>query len=198
MSCHSCHINGHTNHQLNDNFSDQSFNTPKLVISLLGRCTPLMEPFAWNGSRPNLTSQIQNSVAETMHGKESLSLDELRALEAYLAKLPPPPSILEARGEIDASSIQHGRDLFENLQCGECHPSPSYTSTGLFDVGLADESDWRRFNPPSLIGVGQRDRFLHDGRTESLDDLFRNVRHQLPRELSDDERVSLITFLKSL
>ena len=32
MSCHSCHVDGHTSGFLNDNFSDQSFGAPKRIL----------------------------------------------------------------------------------------------------------------------------------------------------------------------
>ena len=50
MSCHSCHTDGHTNGQLNDNLSDfKTFGAPKRVLSLLGKRDTM--PLAWNGGR---------------------------------------------------------------------------------------------------------------------------------------------------
>ncbi len=72
------------------------------------------------------------------------------------------------------------------------------TSEQTFDVGLVDELGQRRFNPPSLVGVSQRDRLLHDGRAAGLAELFTRFRHGLTRELSDDETQALVDFLNGL
>jgi len=44
-------------------------------------------------------------------------------------------------------------------------------------IGLIDETGNTRFNPPSLRGVHQRGRLLHDGRAESLRALFEDHQH---------------------
>jgi hypothetical protein len=65
-------------------------------------------------------------------------------------------------------------------------------------VGLPDKFGKRDFNPPSLLGVGHRDRLFHDNRAASLEDVFRKHRHQLKGELSPAEIADLIVFLESL
>ncbi|MEO1994427.1 MAG: YVTN family beta-propeller domain-containing protein, partial [Planctomycetaceae bacterium] len=78
-------------------------------------------------------------------------------------------------------------------------PAPLYTSAESVDVGLVDENGRRRFNPPSLRGLGQRDHFFHDGRVNRIEDVVLQTRHQLGAEhLSADEAAALIAFLKSL
>ena len=66
-------------------------------------------------------------------------------------------------------------------------------------MGLVDENGRRKFNPPSLRGLGQRDRFFHDGRANRVEDVVLQARHQLGTEkLSASEAAALIAFLKSL
>ena len=77
-------------------------------------------------------------------------------------------------------------------------PRPTYTSAGRYDVGLADEVGNRKFNPPSLRGVGRRDRFLHDGRASSLEEVFRDHAPPPGAVLSPRETADLIAFLKTL
>ncbi len=190
MSCHSCHTDGHTNGQLNDNLSDGSFGAPKRVLSLLG--VTETGPWAWNGQVETLTQQISNSIQHTMQG-EVPSDDQVEALVAYLETLPAPPPADGAAG--DAGT---GEALFKSLGCGRCHSPPTYTSQQAYDVALVDSVGNATFNPPSLRGVGRRQSFIHDGRADSLEDVFLKHRHQLDRKLDDSELKALLHFLRSI
>jgi YVTN family beta-propeller protein len=196
MSCHSCHTDGHTNGLLNDNLSDGTFGAPKRVLSLLGSADTA--PFAWNAGAKDLVTQIRTSISVTMQGDQPPTEKQLSALAAYLQTLPLPPPIDEARGNLDESAVERGRALFAEQRCARCHAPPTYTTPRTYDVGLADKLGNKLFNPPSLRGVSQRGPYFHDNRAMSLDDVFRNHRHQLKRDLTDDERRDLLAFLKSL
>ena len=63
---------------------------------------------------------------------------------------------------------------------------------------VRDERNRLKFNPPALRGVGQRERFFHDGRADSLEEVFRTHRHQLDEGANDRELDDLIQFLRSL
>ena len=63
----SCHTDGHTNGQFNDNLSDGSFGAAKRVLSLLG--VGETKPWAWNGRVKTLEQQLTNSIRKTMQGK---------------------------------------------------------------------------------------------------------------------------------
>jgi cytochrome c peroxidase len=88
--------------------------------------------------------------------------------------------------------------VFDRLECQQCHPAPWYTSPRLFDVGMPDENGQREFNPPSLRGVGHRDRYFHDNRAETLADVFRKHHHQVPHDLNKREVEDLAAFLRTL
>jgi YVTN family beta-propeller protein len=191
MSCHSCHIDGHSNGQVNDNFSDGSEGAPKRVLSLLGVADT--GPWAWNGQMHALEAQLLKSTRETMQGK-GLSAEQAADLAAYLRTLRAPRPATRA----DSDAIQRGREVFEREGCTQCHAPPTYTSPGRYDVGLRDEQGETRFNPPSLRGVSQRDRLLHDNRAVGLEDLFTRHRHQLDGELSAEDLQDLLRFLCSL
>lgn len=194
MSCHSCHVEGHTSGFLNDNFSDQSFGAPKRILSLLGHGDTA--PFAWNGSAVTLEDQIRSSIEITMQTDDNYTEEQIAGLARFVESLPAPPSLAASRGvTVDSGK---GRALFADLGCAECHAGPHYTSPQLRVVGLRDELGKEEFNPPSLVGVSQRQRFLHDARYSSLRDLFEQDRHQLKRELSDTELNHLLEFLSTL
>ncbi len=199
MSCASCHVDGHSNGQLNDNFSDGSFGAPKRVLTLLGVAET--EPLAWNGKQSSLEAQVRASIEATMQAPEPPSEAEVAAIAAFVRSLDAPPSIDAARDRIDASfreGIARGEAVFRRSGCSECHAGNRFTSPETYDVGLEDEQGNRRFNPPSLRGLSQRGPYLHDGRAADLDQLFGELRHQLDEPLSEADRTDLITFLRSL
>lgn len=196
MSCHSCHTNGHTNGGLNDNFSDGSFGAPKRVLSLLGHANT--EPFAWDGSFASLHGQLANTIEKTMQSGSKPDENQVADLVEFLRSLAPPPSILDARDEWDNRKIARGRELFGQLDCVRCHLPPAFTSAELYDVGVRDRMDNREFNPPSLIGVGQRDRLFHDGSVFSLKSLLVEHRHQIDEPLNQSELDDLLAFLRSI
>ncbi|MDB5348022.1 MAG: family beta-propeller repeat protein [Schlesneria sp.] len=191
FSCASCHVDGHSNGLLNDNFTDESFGTAKRVLSLKG--VGDTAPYAWSGRFTTLAEQIQHSVKSTMQGDE-LSEEQTGDLEVYLRTLPPAPPT----GAMDQSASERGARLFVRLDCNRCHTQPAYTSARTADVKLKDEQGLSKFNPPSLRGVSQNGPYFHDGRAETLSDVFSKFQHQLESKLTDDEVRDLVAYLNSL
>ncbi|MBT3890212.1 MAG: c-type cytochrome [Planctomycetaceae bacterium] len=202
MSCHSCHTDGHTNGLLNDNFSDKSFGAPKRVLTLLGKANTA--PFAWNGKAADLQTQIKNSLTLTMQMDDPPSDEQLQELAAFVKTLPTPPSIDEARNRVDKAAIARGQKVFQQADCRQCHAPPAFTVTGLFDVGLSDSEGNLEFNPPSLLGVGQRVHFFHNNTAKTLSDVFLKHKHPLGPGAMDAELLTpqqvadLVNFLRSL
>lgn len=195
MSCHSCHVDGHSNGLLNDNLGDAGFGAPKRVLSLLG--TVDTGPWAWNGQVHSLRDQVVDSVTTTMRGQPPTSR-QTRDLVAFLRGLGDPAPGLQPETRPQRQSVQRGGRLFRQFGCTQCHPAPYYTSYGGYNVGLKDEVGYREFNPPSLRGVAQRRRLFHDNRASSLEEVFARFRHRLPRKLSERELADLVSFLRSL
>lgn len=191
FSCHSCHTDGHTNGRLNDNLGDGSFGAPKRVLSLRG--VKDTGPYAWNGSVPDLNSQIRKSIETTMHGPK-LDESQVRDLAAFVGSLRPPPP----RKIVDEATRQRGRLVFEQHGCDDCHAPTTYTSPKTYHVGLADEEGRTAFNPPSLRGVSQGGPYFHDNRAATLEDVFLVHKHQLKNELSKDALQDLLSFLRNL
>jgi mono/diheme cytochrome c family protein len=145
---------------------------------------------------PELKQQIVKSVQTTMRGKP-IGDEQADALVAFLQTLAPAPPASSA-AEFDAAAIERGRRFFESQDCQRCHAPPSYTTAAAYDVGLKDELDASRFNPPSLRGVGQRDRLFHDNRAASLPEVFSRFKHQLREAPSERDLADLVAFLRSL
>lgn len=198
MSCHSCHTDGHTNGEMNDNFSDKSFGAPKRVLSLLGRLGTA--PFAWNASADDLETQVRKSVQHTMQSDTPPSDEQVKAIGQFVRSLNPPPPIDQLRGRQDDARVGRGRAVFDRLRCARCHAPPVYTTPRTYDVGLEDKLGKTQFNPPSLRGVGQRGPYyFHDNRAKTLADVFRTHNHKLPTgELDKCDLDDLLAFLRSL
>ena len=196
MSCHSCHTDGHTSNRLADTLGDGGYGNAKRIPSLLG--TKDTGPWAWTGSQKTLRGQLQKSFRSTMHSP-SPTPEVVSDLTAYLKTLPPAPSLLKARfASIEAKpdSVVAGAKVFQSAGCTECHSGRQFTADAAFDVELEDQLGLRQFNPPSLKGVSQRDRLLHDGRAKSLSDVL--ALHPPGHSLSREESSQLIEFLNSL
>ena len=98
----------------------------------------------------------------------------------------------------DPLAVERGQKVFQTQRCASCHASPTYTTPRVYRVGLEDEKGNDRFNPPSLVGVGQRAPYLHDGRAKTLESVFSEVRHKVSPDLTDDQLSDLLAFLRSL
>ncbi len=197
LSCHSCHTDGHTIGLLADTSSDNSFGTPKRILSLRG--TRDNNPWSWNGLFRELHEQVSSSFTSTLQGP-GISANEAADVVTYLHTLEAPPPVDDATwSEAERQQIAAGRQLFTTLGCGECHvPPQTYTVDQVFDVGLSDERDQSKFNPPSLRGLSQRSGYFHDRRAATLEAVFEDWGHQLPRALTAQEQQQLLQFLRSL
>ncbi|HEV3006042.1 MAG TPA: c-type cytochrome, partial [Pirellulales bacterium] len=162
-------------------------------------------PFGWNGGMPDLETQIRTSISSTMRGQAPTD-DQVADLAAYLRTLSLVSGGVRAPGAggdgVDLAALQElvdrGQEVFARQNCVRCHAPPTYTSKGAYDVGLSDEAGHVEFNPPSLRGVGRRERLFHDHRAGDLGEVFTRWRHQLQTELDDDELRWLIAFLRTL
>jgi cytochrome c peroxidase len=130
----------------------------------------------------------------------ALSEDQVGDLTSFLSKLePPPPPEPVTDDRADREQVERGRRVFEAKGCVRCHIPPlTYSSGGVHDVGFADEKGLRKFNPPSLRGVGQGYRFLHDGRAATLEEVFTKYEHRLGGDTPEADIADLLRFLRSL
>ena len=202
-SCHSCHPDGHTNGLLNENMSDFQIDSPKSILTLLG--AGQSGPWAWLGNRLELKDQINKSIHITMQGGSSQLANSRTedALVAYLQTLQPAPALATARKIKAPESVRRGKAIFEQRRCHDCHTPPGYTTSGTFDVGILDEYGRKEFNPPSLLGVSQRNYFFHDNRAKNLEEIFLKYNHPRTGRTNEnpftaEQIADLIQFLQTL
>ena len=144
-----------------------------------------------------LELQVEKSILTTMRGPQP-SDGAVKAITAFLKTLKPPPSLAEARGTHHPSLAKRGKSVFEARSCADCHEPTAYTSTTTHDVGIHDSRGNQAFNPPSLLGVSQRERLFHDNRAHGLREVFVKFKHGLEEPLPEDELDALLAFLNQL
>jgi cytochrome c peroxidase len=197
-SCNSCHPEGGTRGHNFDTHADGD-GLAKKAPDLHGSSqTP---PWAWNGKFKTLQEQVSASLHSTMAVNQAASPKDVARVTAFLESLLPRPTIHPP--ESLGGNPEKGAALFQKAACAACHKPPFYTIPDLKDVGVFDEYDgYRDYNPPSLLGVGRRSRFLHDGRATSLRSIFtlhdKENRHGKAHTLTQDELSDLVAFLRTL
>ncbi len=201
-SCHTCHYNGGTNSKAMDTQNDGSDLTFKTVI-------PLYEvhktaPWTWHGWQDDLEASIAKSFIDSMQGKASSSEDNKAVIEFLKSLKPVPNPYRSADGNI-SDSAQRGKLVFESsiAGCAKCHSGPNFTDGQIHDVGLGSKDDrYSGYNTPSLVGLINKTRYLHDGRAKSLESVLKqwhapeNVNGE--GKLTDEQLTDLIEYLKSL
>lgn len=120
-------------------------------------------------------------------------------------------------------SAKRGFALFENkAKCVACHQSWRFTDDSFHDIGLRTEDIGRgakvppqvtlmqyAFKTPSLRDLPINGPYMHDGSMLSLEEVIKHYekggierksrsREMKPFELTDDERLALIEFIKAL
>jgi cytochrome c peroxidase len=192
MSCASCHPAGHTTGLNFDTFGDSGFGAPKNTPSLLGVAGT--GPFTWTAKFEQLAGQVHQSFETSLRGPEP-EPGLVEDLVAYLESLSPAPPLRRA----DDPAAVRGAEVFKARRCQTCHEPPLYTIAAIRDVGLDDGSGGhRRFNPPSLRGVGWTAPYLHDGRARTLTEVLQVHLPGRTDPLSPQDRDDLIAFLKAL
>lgn len=198
-SCHSCHVEGHTNGGTFDTFNDGSYDTPKKTLSLRG--VTKTGPWTWHGWQPSLRQLVHDSMTKSMQGPEPTEAD-LDAMLAYLATLDFVPNPRRSP-DGSLSAAQRGRAVFQAKACDTCHAPPNYASSGVYTIGLESPTDAHKgFNPPSLCGVINRAPYLHDGRARTLAEVL--TKYHRPStltgkpDLTPSELADLTAFLNSL
>jgi cytochrome c peroxidase len=111
---------------------------------------------------------------------------------------------LAAPTPVDFAAVARGKQLFESpsVGCAVCHSGPQLSDHQLFDVGTGEVAG-ERFKVPSLIGVGYRAPYLHDGCAATLQDRFTapcdtGDQHGTIQQLDAGQIGDLIAYLEAL
>src|SRR5207245_2297900 len=98
----------------------------------------------------------------------------------------------------DDPSALRGKALFEGAAgCTQCHSGPKLTNNLTVDVGTG-----KAFQVPSLVGVGHRGPWLHDGCAKTLQERFDPAcggsNHGQTAKLGAPQIDDLVAYLESL
>lgn len=201
-SCHTCHYNGGINSRAMDTGNDGSINTFKTVLPL--ERVQQTKPWTWHGWQTDIENAIVRSFTNTMQGPD-ISQQDVKHLLTYLETLDVPKSPhLDESSRLSEAALR-GSQVFqsEKAGCARCHSGDNFTDGEIHDVGLGSNNDqFRGYNTPMLRGLYRKVRYLHDGRTRSLEQLL--TEHHAPENitgqgtLNEQERQDLIAYLMSL
>jgi YVTN family beta-propeller protein len=197
FTCASCHPDGRSDGLVWDLERDGIGNF-KRTKSLLG--VKDTAPYGWHGNSPTLADRVQGTL-RTLHRHEPTA-NEIEDLVAYLKTLPPPrPPVPK---EADRPAIARGQALFEGKgECRTCHRRIGLDDGRSHDIGTRAAGDTQdRFDTPALRGLAQSPRYLHDGRSNNLEEVFTKYnpkhRHGAAHQLTGAELADLIAYLNSL
>jgi hypothetical protein len=162
IACAQCHVEGGEDGRVWKFTPEGSRRTQALHIGISGT-----EPFHWDGALSNLGALMDEVFVGRMAGpKETPARED--ALKDWLDGLAPPAAIA------DASSPQaaRGKALFESADvgCNSCHSGDKHTNNTTVFVGTTEPD--HLVQVPSLVGVGYRAPFIHNGCAATLRDRF--------------------------
>jgi len=201
-SCHTCHYEGGTSSVPMDTLNDGSPFTLKTVLPLYN----LHEtgPWTWHGWQADLHAAMKKSLTDTMLGPPPTD-DDAKALLAYVQSMEAPPNPFRGASGSLSAAAERGKRIFESEKaaCSMCHRGPHFTDGQVHDVGLGSPRDrYKGYNTPSLRGVYQKVKLLHDGRADSLREALtgphapENVAGS--GKLSEEELSDLLEYLMTL
>jgi mono/diheme cytochrome c family protein len=118
------------------------------------------------------------------------------ALSSWLFSLSRPPALRDAG---DAAA-QRGRALFESAEvgCASCHAGEKLTNNETVAIDTAREA----LQVPSLVAIGQRSPFMHDGCASTLSARFDPAcggnAHGNTAGLAPEQLADLVAYLEAL
>jgi hypothetical protein len=161
---------------------------------------------------PRLNDPVQFPVAArnnfaNVRSDPDLISAKLPALHFYQLAIvaPRPPA-----GSFDNNAALRGKRLFEGkATCASCHVAPTFTEPGwnmhtAQEIGIdsfqADRAPDKRYRTAPLKGLWTHTKggFYHDGRFATLRDVVNHYDSHFGLHLSEQEKMDLIEYLKSI
>ncbi len=193
VACASCHVEGDDDGRV-WNFDCSAAGARRTQSLQTG--VRDSEPFHWAGDEANMTLLMKDVFVTRMSGP-SLANDQVDALVTWIDAQPRRPHARPA----DGAAVERGRVLFNDTNgaaCASCHAGARLSNNTSVDVGTG-----RAFQVPSLLGVGTRGPFMHNGCAQTLRDRFRpecggGDAHGVTSKLGEAQISDLIAYLDSL
>jgi mono/diheme cytochrome c family protein len=189
LACASCHPEGGEDGLVWDFATIGKRRTQHLGGGILTRA-----PYHWVGDMTDLTKLMNDVFAIRMSGGTPTRSQKL-SLGPWLDRVRAP----QAPIVIDADAIARGKAVFDDAAtaCASCHNGPQLTNNTLVNVGTSG-----KFKVPSLLGVGARAPYMHDGTATTLHDRFSprggGDAHGKTSQLTTQQIDDLVAYLDSL
>ena len=116
-------------------------------------------PLHWRGEHADMDALLTDTFERRM-GAETGSTNA-EGFAAFLAEIPAAPTSGTAPPAV-----------FVSAGCDTCHSGARYTDETNHDVGTLDHGVRTSFQTPSLLGVGVRGPWMHDGCADTLAERF--------------------------
>lgn len=193
IACASCHLEGAEDGRVwkFDTIGDR--RTQSVNVGLGGT-----EPFHWDGDMQDLGALVHEVFVRRMGGPEE-SAERVSALGSWLDSLRPNAPIVD----VSSDAALRGKALFESaaVGCVTCHSGSKHTSNQNAYVGTTEVG--HSLQVPSLVGVGYRAPFLHNGCAATLRDRFDPAcgggdEHGHTSALTSTQIDDLVQYLESL
>jgi hypothetical protein len=191
LACASCHAEGNDDGRT-WNFTCQG---PRRTQSLQAGGLRGTEPFHWDGLETDMNRLMTDVFVGRMSGPV-LGTDQIDGLMTWVDNQPRVPRAAPA----DAAAVDRGRALFNDATragCATCHAGSRFTNNATVDVGTGG-----MFQVPSLVGIGSRGPFMHDGCAATLGDRFNPAcggdKHGNTAGLNANEMSDLISYMQSI
>ena len=187
LACASCHPEGREDGLVWTFEGIGARRTQNISGGILARA-----PFHWNGDMTDLDELMTEVFAKRMSGMTE-SASSRTSLGPWLDRVPAPKGVIA-----DAGAVARGRTLFDavDVGCATCHSGPQLSNNKIVDAGRG----WHKV--PSLVGVGARPPFMHDGCAATLADRFGpcggGALHGKTSQLSAAQLADLVAYLESL
>jgi hypothetical protein len=189
LACASCHPEGRDDGLVWEFQDIGKRRTQSLAGNILQRA-----PYHWNGDMDSLDTLVHDVFATRMGGG-GVTRSQTLSLGPWLQRIPAPAGVVG-----DTAAVERGRAIFDSAEvgCVTCHTGATLSSNELVDVGTNG-----RFKVPSLVGVGARAPFMHDGCATTLRDRFSPTcgggdLHGKTSALTPGQLADLTSYLESL
>jgi hypothetical protein len=189
ISCASCHPEG-----MEDGRTWEFADIGKRRSQSVAGGVMATAPFHWDGDIAGFT-ELVHEVFESRMGGARPNSQQIEKFSSWLDRIPAPAALA-----VDGTAAERGRAIFESAQagCSSCHAGSHFTNNNAYDVGTGGH-----FQVPSLVGIGARAPYLHDGCATTLRARFGadcggGDQHGMTSRLNAGQIDDLVAFLESL
>lgn len=190
LACASCHAEGRDDGHVWI-FSDTG---PRRTQALAGTIEGTA-PYHWGGDLDDLQAVMDLVLTERMAGPRE-SEERVSALQSWIEQVPP----IRVAAHVSTEVVDRGQALYESEEvgCASCHGGLKLTNNENADVGRGDA-----LQTPSLIGIGMRAPFMHDGCAATMIERFSAAcgggdEHGHTSQLDQDDLEALAAYVETL